>query len=98
MFASSFQFVARMNPQHDLQKLLDESAGYWLGLLKRYFTDDVVTIVGAPSIELQTKMADDEKKRIEVQRASLGADGLAKKAKQLQYAMEFNEVSSSLAY
>ncbi|KAI5635965.1 peptidase m16 inactive domain-containing protein [Phthorimaea operculella] len=84
-------FMSRMNPQRDLEELLNESADYWLGLMKKYFTDELVTIVGSPSIALQTKMAEDEKKRIEAQRAKLGEKGLAEKAKQLEAAMEFNE-------
>lgn len=37
-------------------------------------------------------MAEEEKKRIEEQRTQLGEKGLAEKAKQLDEAMEFNEV------
>lgn len=44
-----------MNPQYQLQELLQESEKYWLGLLRRFFTDDMVVIVGSPSIELQAK-------------------------------------------
>ncbi|XP_046961211.1 uncharacterized protein C05D11.1-like [Vanessa cardui] len=84
-------FVSRMNPQQTLQELLTENVDYWLGLLKKYFSDDLVTIIGSPSIELQAKMAEEEKKRIEEQRAKLGESGLAEKAKQLEDAMEFNE-------
>ncbi|KAL0894630.1 hypothetical protein ABMA27_013187 [Loxostege sticticalis] len=83
-------FIDRMNPQYQLQELLQESEKYWLGLLRRFFTDDVVVIVGSPSIELQAKMAEDEKKRIESQKEELGESGLAEKAKQLEDANEFN--------
>nr|XP_026487526.1 uncharacterized protein C05D11.1-like [Vanessa tameamea] len=85
-------FVSRMNPQQTLQELLTENVDYWLGLLKKYFSDDLVIIIGSPSIALQAKMADEEKKRIEEQRAQLGESGLAEKAKQLEDAMEFNEL------
>lgn len=37
-------------------------------------------------------MAEEEKKRIEAQRAQLGESGLADKKKQLEEAVEFNEV------
>ncbi|KAJ8729556.1 hypothetical protein PYW08_001137 [Mythimna loreyi] len=84
-------FISRMNPQSDLLALLEESPDYWLGLLKSYFTEDFVTIMGSPSIELQDKMAEEEKKRLEEQRAQLGEAGLAEKAKVLQEAMDFNE-------
>ncbi|XP_030036652.2 uncharacterized protein C05D11.1 [Manduca sexta] len=84
-------FVSRMNPQKDLKALLEESQDYWLGLLQKYFTDDLVTVVGSPSIELQDKMAEEEKNRIEQQRAELGESGLAEKMKLLEDAMEFNE-------
>ncbi|KAG7311658.1 hypothetical protein JYU34_002712 [Plutella xylostella] len=84
-------FISRMNPQVILQDLLNEGPEYWLGLLQKYFTDEHVTIVGAPSIEMQTQMAADEKKRIEAQRAALGEPGLAARAKALNEAMEYNE-------
>lgn len=38
-------------------------------------------------------MAEDEKKRLEDQRVKLGEEGLAEMAKQLQDAMDFNEVT-----
>ncbi|XP_049872194.1 uncharacterized protein C05D11.1-like isoform X2 [Pectinophora gossypiella] len=84
-------FISRMNPQQDLEELLGEGPEYWLRLMQKYLTDDVVTIVGSPSIDMQTKMAEEEKKRIEEQRAQLGEEGLARKAKELADAMEFNE-------
>ncbi|XP_022125781.2 uncharacterized protein C05D11.1 [Pieris rapae] len=88
---SEEDFRLRMNPQETMHELLEENSEFWLGLLKRFFTDDVITIIGSPSIELQEKMADEEKKRLEEQRAKLGASGLAEKAKALEQAMEFNE-------
>ncbi|CAK1603337.1 unnamed protein product [Parnassius mnemosyne] len=84
-------FVSRMNPQQVLHELLEESSEYWVGLLKKYLTEDSVTIVGSPSIELQAKMAEEEKKRIEAQREQLGETGLVEKGKQLEEAMEYNE-------
>ncbi|CAB3249821.1 unnamed protein product [Arctia plantaginis] len=84
-------FISRMNPHQDLHTLLEETPDYWLGLLQKYFTDDVVVIMGSPSIELQAKMAEDEKTRLEKQRARLGENGLAEKEKHLKEAMEFNE-------
>ncbi|XP_045519438.1 uncharacterized protein C05D11.1-like [Pieris brassicae] len=88
---SEEDFRLRMNPQETMHELLEETSEFWLGLLKRFFTDDVITIIGSPSIELQEKMADEEKKRLEEQRAKLGESGLAQKAKALEQAMEFNE-------
>lgn len=49
------QFISRMNPQKDLQDLMEESSDYWLELLRKYFNEDVITIVGSPSIEMQEK-------------------------------------------
>ncbi|XP_028177355.1 uncharacterized protein C05D11.1-like [Ostrinia furnacalis] len=83
-------FVDRMNPQYQLQELLQEDAAYWLGLLRKFFTDDLVTIVGSPSIDLQAKMAEEEKNRIESQKEELGESGLAEKARLLEEATEFN--------
>ncbi|CAG4968392.1 unnamed protein product [Colias eurytheme] len=88
---SEEDFRLRMNPQESMYELLEENSEFWLGLLQKYFTDDVITIVGSPSIELQAKMAEEEKKRLEEQRAQLGETGLAQKAKELEQAMEFNE-------
>lgn len=85
-------FISRMNPQKDLQDLMEESSDYWLELLRKYFNEDVITIVGSPSIEMQEKMAEEEKRRIEDQRALLGEKGLAEKAKQLEDAIQFNEL------
>ncbi|XP_050675436.1 uncharacterized protein C05D11.1-like isoform X2 [Leptidea sinapis] len=84
-------FILRLNPQQTIQELLEESSTYWLNLLQKYFTDELVTVIGSPSVELQTKMADEEKKRIEEQRSLLGESGLAEKAQQLDEAMRFNE-------
>ncbi|KAJ0181723.1 hypothetical protein K1T71_002445 [Dendrolimus kikuchii] len=84
-------FIERMNPQLGLHALLKEPSDYWLGLLQKFFTDDVITVIGSPSIELQNKMAEEEKMRIEEQRAQLGESGLIEKAKKLEEAMEFNE-------
>ncbi|XP_075992092.1 uncharacterized protein C05D11.1-like [Anticarsia gemmatalis] len=84
-------FISRMNPQQDLHALQEETAEYWLGLMAKFFTDEFVVIMGSPSIELQSKMAEDEKTRLEEQRAKLGEEGLAEKAKKLQEAMDFNE-------
>ncbi|CAH0404705.1 unnamed protein product [Chilo suppressalis] len=83
-------FVLRMNPQQSIQELLDEDDTYWLGLLREYFTDQHVLIVGAPSIQMQAKMAEEDKSRLEAQRTQLGESGLAEKAKQLEDATEFN--------
>ncbi|KAF9812013.1 hypothetical protein SFRURICE_021370 [Spodoptera frugiperda] len=84
-------FISRMNPQSDLTALLEETPEYWLGLIRKYFTEDIVTVMGSPSIELQTKMAEEEKNRIEEQRKQIGEEGLAQKAARLQEAMDFNE-------
>ncbi|CAK1549762.1 unnamed protein product [Leptosia nina] len=88
---SDEDFRLRMNPQVTIHELLGETSEYWLGLLKTYFTNDVIIVIGSPSIELQAKMAEEEKKRLEEQRIKLGESGLAQKAKELEQAMEFNE-------
>lgn len=88
---SEHHFISRMNPQSDLTALLEETPEYWLGLIRKYFTEDIVTVMGSPSIELQTKMAEEEKNRIEEQRKQIGEEGLAQKAARLQEAMDFNE-------
>ncbi|XP_072936349.1 uncharacterized protein C05D11.1-like [Epargyreus clarus] len=88
---SENDFISRMNPQQVIHELMEVDADYWRGLLQKYFTDDLVTIIGSPSIELQAKIAEEEKTRLEKQRAELGENGLAEKFKQLKEAMEFNE-------
>ncbi|GBP23093.1 Uncharacterized protein C05D11.1 [Eumeta japonica] len=84
-------FIDRLNPQEMLHALMDEPSKYWLQLLQKYFTKDMVVVMGSPSIALQTKMAEEDKQRIECQRSTLGDEGLAEKAKILQEAIEFNE-------
>lgn len=44
-----------MNPQQTMHDLLKESSEFWVDLLNKYFNDDLVVIVGSPSIELQAK-------------------------------------------
>ena len=50
-----------------------------------------VVVKGIPSKELQKKQATEEKTRVEEQVKTLGKEGLAAKAKELQQAMEENE-------
>ncbi|XP_047987418.1 uncharacterized protein C05D11.1-like [Leguminivora glycinivorella] len=84
-------FISRLNPQDALQELLNEGEEYWQGIMKKYFTDELVIIVGSPSIKLQDQMAEEEKNRIEAQRKRLGESGLSTKGKILEKAIEFNE-------
>lgn len=71
----------------------NESEDFWIQLLKRYLVDaPSVVIRGLPSLQEQKTMAEEEKKRLEAQRQSLGMEGLEKKSKQLKDAMAGNEV------
>lgn len=88
---SEQDFITRLNPQIHLRQLLLESVEYWWGMLRKYFTDEMVIVMGKPSIDLQTRMAEEERRRITNQREYLGEAGLAERAKILKQAMEFNE-------
>lgn len=76
-----------------MKVLLTKDESFWIELLNTYLIDGKYVVVRAvPSIEEQKRMAKEETNRLEQQRAALGADGLAKKAEELNAAMATNEI------
>lgn len=81
----------RVNPLTDLDKLLIETKDYWLGILKKYFIDNVyIAVQCIPSKEEQLRMAKEEKERIENQIKHLGEEGLKEKVNILEQAIKTN--------
>ncbi|XP_071452193.1 uncharacterized protein C05D11.1-like [Hetaerina americana] len=82
----------RLNQVDDMHLLLSEPKEFWLGLMRKYLVEaPSVVIRGVPSRRKREEMEEEEKKRIEAQRESLGVQGLAKKEKELTAATEENE-------
>ncbi|KAF4518639.1 hypothetical protein B566_EDAN005966 [Ephemera danica] len=83
----------RLNSVRDLRRMLEEPIAFWIELLGKFLGPAVPSVMtrGRPSAELQQKMAEEEEKRVEMQRNTLGKDGLAKKEAHLRAAMENNE-------
>lgn len=89
-------FNTRLNTNTWLQELKSKDREYWITLLKKYLVDSKYVVVrGVPSIEEQKRCAKLEQERIEKQRARLGPEGLAKRAEDLKYAIQDNEVLPS---
>ena len=87
------QLEQRLNQVADFKKLAEEPMSYWLNIFKRYLIDaPMVAVNGYPSIAKQVELTELEKKRIAKQIERLGKAGLEQKAKDLQKAMELNEV------
>jgi len=82
----------RMNSIDEYKKMEDEPQEFWLGLIKQYLMEAPSVVVrGIPSIKLQEDSRKEEEGRIEAQRNRLGKEGLEKKGKELDKAMDQNE-------
>ncbi|XP_046403336.1 uncharacterized protein C05D11.1-like [Ischnura elegans] len=82
----------RLNQVDDMHLLLSEPKDFWLGLIRKYLVDAPSVVVrGVPSKRKREEMEEEEKKRIEAQRGSLGSKGLAEKERELTAATEENE-------
>ena len=53
----------------------------------------IIKVLGRPSSELATKMAEEEENRVSEQQKALGETGLKTKGEELKQAIENNEVS-----
>lgn len=83
----------RLNVNKAMKTMLTKDESFWIELLKTYLIDGKCVVVrSVPSIEEQKRMAKEEISRLEQQRKTLGADGLAKKAEELNSAMATNEI------
>lgn len=75
-----------------MDSLKNEPKSFWISLLKKYFIDNkFIAIRCKPSKEEKLKMAQEEEERIAKQISTLGAEGLEKKKKELEEAIEFND-------
>ena len=76
-----------------LRRLKKENADFWLNLMNKYVTKDkMILVVGNPSEEKMKLMGEEEKRRVKRQREQLGEEGLAKKKRILEKALEENSV------
>lgn len=83
----------RLNVNQAMKTMLTKDEKFWIELLKKYLIDGKYAVVRAvPNIEEQQRMAKEEINRLEQQRKTLGADGLARKADELSSAMATNEI------
>lgn len=80
----------RVNQIDTLRKLAGEPASFWANLIKCYFTDRCVCVVGQPSVHKVAQFAKIEKDRIECQRKKLGSQGLADCGEKVKKAVEMN--------
>eukprot|EP00026_Physarum_polycephalum_P001754 Phypoly_transcript_01756.p1 GENE.Phypoly_transcript_01756~~Phypoly_transcript_01756.p1 ORF type:complete len:1003 (+),score=143.28 Phypoly_transcript_01756:138-3011(+) len=76
-----------------LNGFMKEEKSFWLNILKKYVLDPpCACVLGRPSAELAEKMANDEKQRIEKQRAELGEEAMKTLEKKLENAMSKNNI------
>lgn len=88
------QLNTRLNEIDVLKKLLNEPAAYWINLVQKYLIDNpMVTAKGIPSLERKKELTEQEEERIKKQIAKLGEKGLEQKRKELEDAINENEVS-----
>lgn len=82
----------RLNQVEDLNRLEKEGEEFWVTLIKYFLVDaPSVTIRGVPSIEERTRLAEEDKVRLEKRIVELGKDGLKLKAEKLSIATEEND-------
>lgn len=87
---STLKDLASLDEYETLEKWTDEQ---WRAFLKKWIADaHHVSILGKPSLELATKLKEDELARIEKRKRELGAEGLKKLAEKLEDAKKQNEV------
>ncbi|CAG8661582.1 2974_t:CDS:10, partial [Gigaspora rosea] len=74
-------------------QMLNFSEGQWIEYLKKYHIDNPhIALLGRPSAKFAKKLIDDEHKRVEKQRETLGPEKLKELEKQLEKAKELNEL------
>lgn len=88
----SDDFVNALQQAKYLDVLLDFTKDDWLLLLKQTYIDTAYTaLIGKPSKALSLELIENERKRIETQRAILGEKGLKIMAAKLDHANRINE-------
>ncbi|KAI1776448.1 Metalloenzyme, LuxS/M16 peptidase-like protein [Hypoxylon cercidicola] len=87
---STLKDLATLGEYGILEKWTDEQ---WRAFLKKWISHaHHVSILGAPSLRLATKLKEDEVARIEKRKQELGAEGLQKLAQKLDDAKKQNEI------
>uniref|UniRef100_A0A0N5ALS8 Mitochondrial presequence protease n=1 Tax=Syphacia muris TaxID=451379 RepID=A0A0N5ALS8_9BILA len=74
----------------DLKRIKNEPVEFWTNLVKKFYNENYVCVMGKPSEEKVEEYAKKEKARIEQQRKRLGKEGLAEKDRILKEAIEKN--------
>ncbi|CAG8540342.1 29_t:CDS:10, partial [Dentiscutata heterogama] len=75
------------------EQIANFSEKQWIEYLKKYHIDSPhIALLGCPSAEFAKKLIDDELKRVEKQRETLGPEKLKELEKQLEKAKESNDV------
>lgn len=86
---------ARLDAPGTLESLLAWPAERWAQLCRTFLSENPgVTVVGRPSKAAGEKVQAEDAARIELQKKSLGTDGLKKKGKELSVAEEENDVET----
>ncbi|XXG99874.1 hypothetical protein Hte_006215 [Hypoxylon texense] len=87
---STLKDLANLGEYDTLEKWTDEQ---WRAFLKKWISDaHHISILGKPSLQLATKLKEDEEARIEKRKQEFGAEGLQKLAQKLEDAKKQNEV------
>ncbi|KAI2463442.1 Metalloenzyme, LuxS/M16 peptidase-like protein [Annulohypoxylon bovei var. microspora] len=87
---STLKQLGGLSEYDQLEKWTDEQ---WRSFLRTWISDaHHVSILGKPSLELATKLKEDEMARIEKRKQELGPEGLEKLAKKVDEAKKQNEV------
>ena len=85
----------RLNSADQFIRMLEESDSFWLQLVDELLVKSPMVVVkGKPSKKMQEEMKVDEEERVRRQKETLGKEGLQKKQKELDAAMEANEVEA----
>ncbi|KAI1390879.1 Metalloenzyme, LuxS/M16 peptidase-like protein [Hypoxylon trugodes] len=87
---STLRDLERLDEYDELEKWSDEQ---WRSFLRKWVADaHHISVLGKPSLELATKLKEDDTARIEKRKQELGAEGLEKLAQRLEEAKKQNEV------
>ncbi|KAI9478470.1 MAG: Metalloenzyme, LuxS/M16 peptidase-like protein [Benjaminiella poitrasii] len=88
----SNDFINALQQAKYLDTLANFTKDDWLHLLRQIYIDTTHTaLIGKPSLKMAERLAEEEKLRIDAQRACLGEEGLKMLAAQLAHANRINE-------
>ncbi|TRY64379.1 hypothetical protein TCAL_03614, partial [Tigriopus californicus] len=89
---SEQDFKERANALQAYRRLSEETHEFWLDLLSDIHRKPKAVVIGRPSVQLQTDLANEESDRIKQRVNQLGDDGLKALAKEVENAMAENDV------